>query len=257
LSKRSKFFLLYLKLEIVLSLHLEQTWNTIHTSHVPSSGLSSCTMPDLNEALQKGRNWYYSIWLKARYQVYNRSNCVLKLLPSGRIYNELILRGDYLHAEPKRGFVSQLWSWYGRKQCNKYVRSSYNKDVVCRLSHRVALPLTMIMALFSAFLMSRQGWECEYPYSIHSQLILVLDHLYVGCEYVYANALISFITPLKSWDHAHYICPVVTTAIWSLFDFFSGKRLILFHWTHEHTKHQSSENLHFGFCYAFPSITYS
>jgi len=98
----------------------------------------------------------------------------------------LSLYGDYLQVEPKHSCVSWLWSWYGRKQCNKYV-SSYSRDVVCRLSHRVALPLTMIMALFSAFPMSHQGWECEYPYSIHRQLILMLDLLSGECEYVYAD----------------------------------------------------------------------
>jgi hypothetical protein len=61
LSKRSKFFLLYLKLEIVFSLHLEQTSNSIHKSHVHSSSLNSCTMAVVNEALQKGRNWFCKI----------------------------------------------------------------------------------------------------------------------------------------------------------------------------------------------------
>lgn len=68
----------------------------------------------------------------------------------------------------------------------------------------------------------------------------------------------SFITPFKSyWNHAHHICPVFA-AIWSWVDFFSSRGLILFQGAQEHTKHQSTENLHFGFCYhAFPSITYS
>jgi len=44
-----------LKLEIVFSLHLEQTSDPIHKSHVLSSSLNSYVMADVNEALQKGR----------------------------------------------------------------------------------------------------------------------------------------------------------------------------------------------------------
>jgi hypothetical protein len=54
-SKRSKFFLLYLELEIVFSLHLEETSESIHKSRVLSSSLNSCIMANVNEALQKGR----------------------------------------------------------------------------------------------------------------------------------------------------------------------------------------------------------
>jgi len=55
--------------------------------------------------------------------------------------------------------------------------------------------------------------------------------------------------------------PITFVQFLQLFDpclIFFSRRLILFHQTHEHTEHQSSENLHFGFCcHAFPSITYT
>jgi len=60
------------------------------------------------------------------------------------------------------------------------------------------------MALFSAFLMSHQGWEYEYPYSIYRHLIPMLDLLSVGCEYVYANTSIN-----ELLDHAHHIGSVL------------------------------------------------
>jgi len=124
------------------------------------------------------------------------------------------LYGDYLQVEPKHGFVSQLWSWCGRKQCNKYV-SSYNRDVVCRLSHRVALPLTMIMALFSTFPLSHQGWECEYPYSIDRQLIRMIDLLSVGYEYVYANTAIKkLLRPCPSHLSSSYSCLILIWFFW-------------------------------------------
>jgi hypothetical protein len=55
--------------------------------------------------------------------------------------------------------------------------------------------------------------------------------------------------------------PITFVQFLQLFDpclIFFSRRLILFHQTHEHTEHQSAENLHFGFCcHAFPSITYT
>jgi hypothetical protein len=44
--------------------------------------------------------------------------------------------------------------------------------------------------------------------------------------------------------------PITFVQFLQLFDpylIFFGRRLILFYWTHEHTKHQSAENMHFGF----------
>jgi len=78
----------------------------------------------------------------------------------------------------------------------------------------------------------------------------MLDLLSVGCEYGYANTSIKRVIEIMLITFVQFL---------QLFDpylIFFGRRIILFHRTHEHTKHQSAENLHFGFCYhEFPSIT--
>jgi hypothetical protein len=119
--------------------------------------------------------------------------------------------------------------------------SLYNRDVVCRLSHRVALPLTMIMALFSTFPMRHQRWECEYPYSIHRQLILMLDLLSVGCEYVYANTTIKkLLRPCPSHLSSSYSCLILI-----LFFSVEGKFYFIRHMNTRSTRVQKICNLVF------------
>ena len=71
-----------------------------------------------------------------------------------------------------------------------------------------------------------------------------------GCYIIY-NTVQKLLKPCPS--HLSSLCSYLILS-WLFF----SRGLILFQGAQEHTKHQSTENLHFGFCYhAFPSITYS